>query len=212
MASLELLECPGCGLLKVRQDLARSYKLCSPATSVGGTELAQGTVVCATCANQTRVGGQAVQLRATAALSAARHAKQTCAPGTEQRPASFLKRRSEQSVWEEALLAFEGSLPALAGGAEEVDEERKRWRPRSLKPPPNREAAISRVEAIQRDHLEDRKNVGMLLWAMNQDDPVRVDPELKAKVDALNNPMNLDPGTTTTTSSTTDLTHMTRCS
>jgi hypothetical protein len=42
------------------------------------------------------------------------------------------------------------------------------------------------------------KNVEMLLWSMNQGDPVRVDPELKAKVDALNNPMNLVPGTQTT--------------
>jgi hypothetical protein len=48
------------------------------------------------------------------------------------------------------------------------------------------------------DHLEDSKNVELLIWAMNQDDPVRVDPELKAKVDALNNPKNLVPGTNTT--------------
>jgi hypothetical protein len=33
---------------------------------------------------------------------------------------------------------------------------------------------------------------------MNQGDAVSVDPELKAKVDALNNPMNLVPGTLTT--------------
>jgi hypothetical protein len=39
--------------------------------------------------------------------------------------------------------------------------------------------------------LEDMKNVELLIWTMNQDDPVRVDPELKAKVDALNNPTNL---------------------
>jgi hypothetical protein len=38
----------------------------------------------------------------------------------------------------------------------------------------------------------------MLLWAMNQDDPASVDPELKAKVDALNNPKNLVSGTQTT--------------
>jgi hypothetical protein len=46
-------------------------------------------------------------------------------------------------------------------------------------------------------YLEDMKNVELLIWAMNQDDPVRVDPELKAKVDALNWPPNLVPGTNT---------------
>jgi hypothetical protein len=64
MASLELLEGKGCGLQKIRQDLARSYKLCSPAISVGGAALAHGTAVCGTCANQTRAGElQPVQLR-----------------------------------------------------------------------------------------------------------------------------------------------------
>jgi hypothetical protein len=150
MASLELLECAGCGLLKVRQE-GKKYRLRSPAISVGGTELAQGTIVCGSCAPQTHVGGQAVQLRATAALSAARHAMQTCAPGQEQRSSARKKQRSEQSVWEEALLAFEDSLPASASAEEaEETEERRGWRRRSLKPPPNREAAISREEAIQR--------------------------------------------------------------
>ncbi len=65
MASLELLECVGCGLLKVRQDRKFNLKLRSSATSVSGTELAQGTIVCGSCAPQTRAGGQAVQLRAT---------------------------------------------------------------------------------------------------------------------------------------------------
>ncbi len=48
------------------------------------------------------------------------------------------------------------------------------------------------------DHLEDMKNVEMLLWCINQSDAVRVDPALKAKVDALEWPTNLVPGTNTT--------------
>jgi hypothetical protein len=55
MASLELLECVGCGLLEIRQE-GKKYRLRSPAISVGGTELAQGTIVCASCAKQTRAG------------------------------------------------------------------------------------------------------------------------------------------------------------
>ncbi len=85
--------------------------------------------------------------------SAARHAMQTCAPGEEQRRASWLKRQHVEVIQEEALLALEGSLPALAAADAEADEEaeeRKRGRRRlSLKAPPNRETAISRVEATQ---------------------------------------------------------------
>ncbi len=149
MASLELLECAGCGLLKVRQDVTWPPKLRCPAISVGSAALAHGTIVCGSCANQTRAGAAAVQLRATESRSAARHALQTCAPGKEQRRASWLKRQHVEVLQEEALLALEDSL-----GDDEADEEaeerkRKRWRPRSLKAPPNRPTAISRMEAMQ---------------------------------------------------------------
>jgi hypothetical protein len=91
-----------------------------------------------------------VQLRATESRSAARHAMQTCRPGEEQRGAAHLKRRSGELKQEEAFQAFIDLLPALAGAdAEEADEERKRWHRRSLKAPPDRETAISRVEAMQ---------------------------------------------------------------
>jgi hypothetical protein len=141
MASPELSECTGCGLQKIRQD--QKHRLRSPAISVSGTELAHKTLVCGSCAKQTR---------ATESRSAARHAWQTCAPGQEQRVPSKKQQRSEQTLWEEAYLAFEDALPALAGGVVEVDgerEERKRWRPPSLKAPPNRQTVISSVEAVQ---------------------------------------------------------------
>ncbi len=48
------------------------------------------------------------------------------------------------------------------------------------------------------DHLEDMKNVEMLMWGINQGDAVRVGQELKNKVAALNGPANLDPVTKTT--------------
>ncbi len=51
---MKLSECAGCQLPKVRQD--KKYKLSCTAILVGGAELAQGTAVCGTCANQTRVG------------------------------------------------------------------------------------------------------------------------------------------------------------
>jgi hypothetical protein len=83
MASLVLLECVGCGLRKVRKDLAQPYKLYCRAISVGGAALARGTAVCGTCASQTRAGElHPVQLRATKSLSAVGvHARQTCPPG-----------------------------------------------------------------------------------------------------------------------------------
>jgi hypothetical protein len=95
---------------KFPQDRKFNLKLRSSATSVSGTELAQGTVVCGSCAP--RVGGQAVQLRKAESRSAARHAMQTCAPGEEQRRASWLKRQHVEVLQEEALLALEDSLPA----------------------------------------------------------------------------------------------------
>ncbi len=91
------------------------------------------------CALQTRAGADLVRLRASESRSARLHAKQTCAPGEEQRRASWL-------------------VPLF-------------------------------------DQFEDMKSVEWLIWAMNQDDPVRVDPELKAKVDALKWRPDLVPGT-----------------
>jgi hypothetical protein len=143
MASLELSECAGCGLLK-------KVRLSCTAISVGGAELAHKTIVCASCsqtaAKQSRAGElQPVQLRATESRIAARHALQTCAPGTEQRKPRELKRRSELALQQEALMAFEDSLAEEADEeADEEAEEGKRcgWR-RSLKAPANRQTLIS---------------------------------------------------------------------
>ncbi len=51
------------------------------------------------------------------------------------------------------------------------------------------------------DHLENKQNLEMLLWCINQSDAVRVDQDLKDKIDALNWPPNLVPGPTQTTKS-----------
>jgi hypothetical protein len=51
MVSLELSQCIGCKLPKFRQE-GQKFKLRCRAISVDGAQLPQGTVVCATCANQ----------------------------------------------------------------------------------------------------------------------------------------------------------------
>jgi hypothetical protein len=94
MASLSV--CVGCAQLKVPQE-GQKYKLRYPATSVGGTELAQGTIVCGSCANQSRAGElEPVQLKPTEARSSARHLAQRSPPGELQhKPSHHHQRRAD---------------------------------------------------------------------------------------------------------------------
>jgi hypothetical protein len=187
MAGLELLECAGCGLLKVRQDLAKSYRLCSPAISVGGAALAHKTIVCGGCSRQTRAGAGLVQLRASVSRSAARHALQTCPPGVLLLEPWAQKPARRHAVLLSVAAGRRGRRDIRGRGAAAV-----RW-PRCGSADESyvggfEGAELGDFEGFRQlrplfDHLADGKNVELLIWGINQDDPVRVDPELKDKLE-----------------------------
>jgi hypothetical protein len=141
----------GCKQLKIKQE-GQKYKLRSPATSVDDTQLPQGTHVCSACAIQTRAGAAGrVQLKQAGNRIAARRESETAEPGQLQLPPILLKKRQGYSSELLAEEAVHASLEAwVEQGAARRGRGRRRPRFRGITPPPDRQIAISREQAIQR--------------------------------------------------------------